>query len=297
MKTMMLAALAICALVVAPAVPARAQTAKPETTSGNSTMPANAGKSAAPTTASSAKKPTGAPAAKTTAATKAGAKSASKPSAAVTEMTEDEKALYSLGEQFGQQSMGMVKPLQLVPAEIEAFKKGLSAGIDGTKSPYPIEQFQQRLRARAEANMSRESAANKEKGTAFRAVAAAEAGATKTTSGLVFKSIQPGQGESPKATDVVRVNYRGTLVDGAEFDASKAGPVSFPLNGVVPCWTEGLQLMKVGEKARLVCPPEIAYGDRGQGPIPAGSTLVFEVELVGIGADTPPPAPPAPTED
>jgi FKBP-type peptidyl-prolyl cis-trans isomerase FkpA len=199
-------------------------------------------------------------------------------------MTEDEKALFALGAQMGEQARSMIGPLKLTPAEIAAFKKGMASGISGEKSPYALMEHQQRLQARAEAGLAREMAAVKEKGAAFRVAAAGEPGATKTTSGLVFRSLQPGQGEAPKASDVVRVNYRGTLVDGTEFDASRGEPASFQLTGVIPCWTEGLQLMKAGEKARLVCPPEIAYGDRAQGRIPAGSTLVFEVELVGITA-------------
>jgi FKBP-type peptidyl-prolyl cis-trans isomerase FkpA len=116
--------------------------------------------------------------------------------------------------------------------------------------------------------------------------AAAEPGAVKTASGLIYKDLRPGNGPSPKATDVVTVNYRGTLVNGKEFDSSykRNQPASFPLNGVIPCWTEGVQRMKEGGKAQLVCPAAIAYGDRGAPPdIPGGATLIFEVELLKIG--------------
>jgi FKBP-type peptidyl-prolyl cis-trans isomerase len=125
----------------------------------------------------------------------------------------------------------------------------------------------------------------KQKSAAFRDSAAAEAGAVKTTSGLVFRTVKPGSGPSPKAADTVRVHYHGTLPDGKVFDSSvqRGQPAEFQLNQVIPCWTEGVQRMKVGEKARLVCPSEIAYGDRQMGPdIPPGSTLVFEVELLSI---------------
>ena len=118
------------------------------------------------------------------------------------------------------------------------------------------------------------------------AAAAKEAGATVTPSGLVYRSLKDGTGASPAATDIVKVNYRGTFPDGKEFDASAnhGGPASFPLNRVVPCWTEGVQKMKVGGKAKLTCPSSIAYGARGAGGvIPPNATLVFEVELVGIG--------------
>jgi len=118
------------------------------------------------------------------------------------------------------------------------------------------------------------------------AKAAAEPGAVKTASGLVYKELRPGSGASPGATDTVKVNYRGTLPDGTEFDSSykRNEPASFPLNRVIPCWTEGVQMMKVGGKAQLTCPAAIAYGDAGSPPvIPGGATLIFEVELLGIG--------------
>lgn len=120
---------------------------------------------------------------------------------------------------------------------------------------------------------------------AFLDKAAAEPGAIKTASGLVYRVITAGSGASPKATDTVKVNYRGTLINGKEFDSSYARnePAEFPLNMVIPCWTEGVQMMKVGGKSRLVCPASIAYGERGAPPdIPGGATLVFEIELLGI---------------
>ena len=106
-----------------------------------------------------------------------------------------------------------------------------------------------------------------------------------TASGLVYQSTRDGQGESPKATDTVIVHYRGTFPDGKEFDSSysRGQPAEFPLNRVIPCWTEGVQRMKPGGKAKLVCPPAIAYGSRGAGKvIPPDATLHFEVELVGV---------------
>lgn len=110
-------------------------------------------------------------------------------------------------------------------------------------------------------------------------------GAVRTASGLVYRELRAGTGASPKATDEVTVNYRGTSVDGVEFDSSykRNEPAKFPLNRVIPCWTEGVQKMKVGGKSQLVCPSNIAYGDRGSPPeIPGGATLVFEIELLGI---------------
>ncbi len=128
-------------------------------------------------------------------------------------------------------------------------------------------------------------------GEASLAKAAAEPGATKTGSGLIYREVTPGSGPSPKATDTVRVNYRGTLPDGSEFDSSykRNEPAEFPLDHVIPCWTEGLQKMKVGGKAILTCPSSIAYGAQGHPPvIPGGAVLTFEVELLSIGASTTP---------
>jgi len=121
---------------------------------------------------------------------------------------------------------------------------------------------------------------------AFLAKAAAEPGATKTASGLVYRELRPGAGPSPAATDMVTVNYRGTLMDGTEFDSSykRNEPAQFPLNGVIACWTEGVQKMKVGGKSQLVCPSSIAYKEEGSPPvIPPDATLVFEIELLAIG--------------
>lgn len=115
--------------------------------------------------------------------------------------------------------------------------------------------------------------------------AAKEKGAVKTSSGLVYVSIKDGKGTSPTAASTVEVNYRGTLTNGKEFDSSykRNQSISFPLSRVIPCWTEGMQMMKVGGKAKLVCPPELAYGSRGAGSaVPPNATLIFEVELLNV---------------
>jgi FKBP-type peptidyl-prolyl cis-trans isomerase FkpA len=107
----------------------------------------------------------------------------------------------------------------------------------------------------------------------------------KTASGIVITTLKDGTGPNPKSTDTVKVHYRGTLTSGKEFDSSygRGQPATFPLNRVVPCWTEGVQTIKVGGKAKLVCPPNLAYGSRGvPGVIPPDSTLIFEVELLEI---------------
>jgi len=115
--------------------------------------------------------------------------------------------------------------------------------------------------------------------------AAKEPGAVRKSSGLVYRELRPGSGASPRLDDVVRVNYRGTLIDGTEFDSSykRNEPAEFPLNRVIPCWQEGVQMMKPGGKSQLVCPSEIAYGELGSPPaIPGNATLVFEIELLAI---------------
>lgn len=118
------------------------------------------------------------------------------------------------------------------------------------------------------------------------AASAKESGAIVTPSGLVYRSLKDGDGASPTASDTVKVHYRGTLPDGKEFDSSykRNAPAQFPLGGVIKCWTEGVQKMKVGGKAKLTCPAAIAYGERGAGGglIPPNATLLFEVELLEI---------------
>ena len=114
---------------------------------------------------------------------------------------------------------------------------------------------------------------------------AAQPAAVTTKTGLVYQSLKEGSGASPAASDVVKVNYRGTLADGTEFDSSykRGEPAEFPLNRVIPCWTEGVQMMKPGGKARLTCPPSIAYGARGAGGvIPPNATLQFDIELLSV---------------
>ena len=134
--------------------------------------------------------------------------------------------------------------------------------------------------------MSAKAEDEKKKGKAFEDKAAAGSGRRAHAVGPGVQVARRRHGRvSPKNTDTVKVNYKGTLIDGTEFDSSykRGQPAEFPLMGVIPCWTEGLQKMKVGEKAKLVCPSNIAYGDQGRPPtIPGGATLVFEVELLGI---------------
>jgi FKBP-type peptidyl-prolyl cis-trans isomerase FkpA len=202
--------------------------------------------------------------------------------ASATPGSDDEKTIYALGASFGRR---MLRPLRLSETELAALQKGIADTARGGKPAFDIRPYQERLQSLADARAAAGAAEEKQRSEAFCAAAAKEEGAVKTASGLVYRTIAPGQGASPGPDSVVRVNYRGTLVDGTEFDSSiaRGRPAEFRVGGVIPCWQEGLQRMKVGEKAKLVCPPEIAYGNRGAPPdIPPGAALVFEVELIGI---------------
>jgi len=223
-------------------------------------------------------KPTtpGAAAAKTPAKT-----AATKPKATVKpELTTDEqKTIYALGLSI-YRSLGQ---FDLSPAELEIVQHAL-ADADAKKPAEDINTWGPKIEGLARARMARVADREKVESKAFLDKAAAQPGAVKTDSGLVYRDLQPGTGASPKATDTVKVNYRGTLINGTEFDSSYARnePAQFALNGVIRCWTEGLQRMKVGGKAELVCPADLAYGDRGQNGIPAGAALIFQVELLDI---------------
>jgi FKBP-type peptidyl-prolyl cis-trans isomerase FkpA len=197
--------------------------------------------------------------------------------------TDEEKALYSLGVATGRDLQGFA----LSASELELVKAGFTDGIRDAGKLKPDEmnavlpKLQELYKSRMEANAKRE----KEAGTAYLAKAAAEQGATKTASGLVYRELKAGTGAAPKPEDVVKVHYEGKFPSGKVFDSSieRKEPATFPLNGVIACWTEGVGLMKVGGKAQLVCPPELAYGEEGRPPqMPGGATLVFEVELLDI---------------
>jgi FKBP-type peptidyl-prolyl cis-trans isomerase FkpA len=193
--------------------------------------------------------------------------------------SEEQKTLYALGLMVGRS----VKEFSLKPEELAIVKAGLTDAVTDAKPQVELEAYGPKV---SELHTKRASAGaddTKKKGQEFADNVAREKDATKTTSGVVIRTITPGTGGSPAATDVVKVHYEGKLIDGTVFDSSikRGKPEEFPLNGVVPCWTEALQKMKKGEKAQVVCPSAVAYGDRGQPPtIPPGATLSFEVELL-----------------
>jgi FKBP-type peptidyl-prolyl cis-trans isomerase FkpA len=204
--------------------------------------------------------------------------------------TDDQKTFYALGMSIGRS----ISVFGITAEELEYVKAGMTAEATGQKGAVDIATYGPKIQQLANTRQQAKAVAEKEKGKAYQEQAAKEEGAVRTESGLVFKSTQEGTGAAPQPSDVVRVHYRGTLLDGKEFDSSykRNEPATFPLNGVIRCWTEGLQRMKVGGKARLVCPPEIAYGDRGTPPeIPGGATLIFEVELIDVTANPSPTAP------
>jgi len=198
-----------------------------------------------------------------------------------TPTTEDDKTLYALGVIISRN----IQPFALTEQELAMVEAGLADGVQDKVALKDVESYGPKLQELQKARMA--AAANKERaaGTAYLAKAATEKGATKTASGIVIKTLTAGTGARPTAADQVKVHYEGKFVDGQVFDSSieRKEPATFPLNGVIPCWTEALQLMKVGGKVQIVCPPELAYGDEGRPPqMPGGATLVFQVELLDI---------------
>ncbi|MFO1394072.1 MAG: FKBP-type peptidyl-prolyl cis-trans isomerase N-terminal domain-containing protein [Steroidobacteraceae bacterium] len=193
------------------------------------------------------------------------------------------KQSYALGFQIGRDVRG-------VKLDTAAVVRGLQDGSSGAKPQMSqeelvaaLQKLQQQAQAEQQKRQTEELAKTAAAGKAYLEVNAKQQGVVTTPSGLQYRVITPGTGKTPTATDTVTVNYRGTLVDGAEFDSSysRGQPATFPLNGVVAGWTEGLQHVQEGGKIELVIPPSLAYGDKG--PL-ANQVLVLEVELIKIGA-------------
>lgn len=194
--------------------------------------------------------------------------------------TDEEKTLYALGVAVG----GNIQQFALSAEELAVVRAGFDDGVLGNEPQVDMQTYGPLIQVLADERVAAAASAEKEASAAFLAEMAAEDGAEQTESGLIYIPMTAGSGESPAATDTVRVHYHGTLRDGSVFDSSveRGEPISFALSGVIPCWTEGVQKMRVGGKSKLVCPSDTAYGDGGQGPIPGGAALVFEVELLGI---------------
>jgi len=196
-------------------------------------------------------------------------------------VSDNQKTLYALGLLVSRS----LAVFNLSPPELEVVKQGITDANSGKKNEVELaayyEKVQDLAKSRRKELGEKSAAANAE----FLDRATKEKGGVKTPSGMVYQSLREGEGKSPAATDTVKVNYRGTLHDGREFDSSykRGTPAEFKLDGVIKCWTEGLQKMKVGGKSKLVCPASLAYGDAGAGDlILPGATLAFEVELLEI---------------
>lgn len=195
-------------------------------------------------------------------------------------MTEDQKTLYFLGKAVSSK----IKQFDFTPEETKYIVMGFSDTLAGAKAKVD-DSYGNKLNEYLGKKQEGIVAKQKEAAKPFLEKMSKEAGAVKLPSGVILIPMKEGTGVMPKATDMVKVHYHGTFPDGKVFDSSvdRGTPAEFPLSGVIPCWTEGVQKIKVGGKAKLVCPSDTAYGDQGAGgAIPGGATLVFEVELLEI---------------
>lgn len=195
--------------------------------------------------------------------------------------TEEQKTLYAIGQTVSRQ----LAVFGLSPDEFQYVLLGLTDAQSGKKAAIDASAYTLKVQELARDRRKALGIRLAPLGDQALAKAAQEPGAVKTASGMVYQPLKEGTGASPLESDTVRVHYRGTLVDGKEFDSSykRGRPLDLKLSGVIKCWTEGVQKMKVGGKARLICPPALAYAESGAGEaIPPQSTLLFEIELLEI---------------
>ncbi|WP_240359829.1 FKBP-type peptidyl-prolyl cis-trans isomerase [Pyxidicoccus trucidator] len=193
--------------------------------------------------------------------------------------SDDAKTIYALGVSVGRD----LSSFALTPEEVQILQKGIADSIAGTAPAVDPKEYGPKIQALGKGRQAQASAA-------MLVRAEKESGAVKLPSGVIYHEVQAGTGRSPRPTDTVKVHYEGRLVDGTVFDSSarRGIPVEFPLNGVIPCWTQGVAKMKIGGKAKLTCPGSTAYGERPPpgSRIPPNAVLVFDVELVDIPGDT-----------
>ena len=207
----------------------------------------------------------------------------------------EDTSAYAIGQSMGRYIANTLERQQNLGVKLnnELILKGVQDGLvkksllDDKQLEKALKDYDQKINEAASKKAEADAKASLEKGKKFLEENAKKKGVTVTKSGLQYEVLKEGKGPKPKATDKVKVHYVGTLIDGKKFDSSidRNEPAEFPLNQVIPGWTEGVQLMNVGSKYKFVLPSELAYGAQGAGTIPANSVLVFEVELLGIGDD------------
>jgi FKBP-type peptidyl-prolyl cis-trans isomerase len=194
--------------------------------------------------------------------------------------TDQDKTLYAIGLVLGQQ----LNDFKLTAGEVDIVSLGMKDSVLDNEPKAALETYGPRIQMLMQERMQAGAAAEKQASDAWVAEQAAQPGAQRSDTGVVVIPIAEGTGANPTADSTVRVHYHGTLRDGSVFDSSvdRGEPIEFSLSGVIPCWTEGVQKIKVGGKSKLVCPSDTAYGDQGSGSIPGGAALAFEVELLAI---------------
>jgi FKBP-type peptidyl-prolyl cis-trans isomerase FkpA len=196
--------------------------------------------------------------------------------------SEDQKTMYIIGIAMGRSAT----TIEVAPSELPFLQAGLADQVSGRPAQVSVEAYAPKVEELAKRRAAEGIGRREAEGKAALEAAAKAPGAVKTESGLVLRTLKPGQGASPTSTDKVKVHYLGKFPNGVVFDSDMDGePVELVLAGTIPCWAEALQRMKAGETANLVCPPALAYGDQGNPPtMPGHATLIFDVELVSFAS-------------